>query len=59
MSAVSIIENLLDLMDRPPEPNCSCHISAPCHDCEDYSGLRMAIADAEAYIEESHKGEAA
>ena len=47
---VGILENLLDMMDHPPEPNCSCHLSAPCSDCENYSGLRMAIADAETYI---------
>lgn len=52
MSAASIIENLLEHMDRPPEPNCSCHISAPCNDCVEYSAIREAIADAEAYLEE-------
>lgn len=53
---VEILENLLGMMDHPPEPNCSCHLSSPCSDCENYSGLRMAIADAETYIAKA-KGE--
>lgn len=30
------------LMERCPEPNCSCHISPPCNDCVDHSGEREA-----------------
>jgi hypothetical protein len=41
------LEQLLEMIDTPPARNCSCHISPPCGDCVEYSGLRIAIADAE------------
>jgi hypothetical protein len=40
------LEQLTNLIDEPPEKNCSCHLSPPCCDCVDYSGLREAFADA-------------
>lgn len=45
-----LLQDLLDNMQHPPEPNCSCFISPPCNDCVEHSGLRDAIANAEAYI---------
>lgn len=44
------LEQLLEMVERPPERNCSCHISPPCGDCVDWSGLRTAIADAESAL---------
>ena len=35
-----------DVIEHPPEGNCSCHISPPCNDCVDYSHVRELIADA-------------
>lgn len=37
------IESLVENVDRPPDANCSCHISPPCNDCIDYGGLREAF----------------
>lgn len=37
------IESLVENVDRPPDANCSCHISPPCNDCVDYGGLREAF----------------
>ena len=37
------IESLVENVDRPPDANCSCHISPPCSDCVDYGGLREAF----------------
>lgn len=50
------LEQLLETMGPPPERNCSCHISPPCNDCVDYSGVREAIEYAEKLIAEA-KGE--
>lgn len=36
-----------------PDANCSCHISAPCGDCERWADTREAVAEAEAFIAES------
>lgn len=37
---VEALNFVCDNVDRPPERNCSCHISPPCSDCVDYGGLR-------------------
>lgn len=37
------LQLFLDNTDEPPERNCSCHLSPPCNDCVDYSGLREAF----------------
>jgi len=29
-----------EYVERPPEPNCSCHINPPCGDCVDHSAFR-------------------
>ena len=36
-------EALMEYVDRPPERNCSCHISPPCSDCVENSHLRGAF----------------
>lgn len=47
------VERLAELIDRlraeiaPPQPNCSCHISPPCGDCETWSYARELIDLAE------------
>lgn len=43
---VARLETLCEVIDEPPERNCSCHISPPCSDCVEYGGLREALADA-------------
>lgn len=50
MNARTVIEGLLETIERPPERNCSCHIAPPCSDCVEYEGLRDAIRDAEAWV---------
>ena len=37
------LELFMDNVESPPEKNCSCHISPPCSDCFNYSGLREAL----------------
>jgi hypothetical protein len=38
------LEYLLDSNDWDiPAPNCCCHISPPCSDCVDFSGIREAL----------------
>jgi hypothetical protein len=37
------LELLVESVGRPPDGNCSCHISPPCNDCVDYGGLREAF----------------
>lgn len=37
------LENLMDMMELPPDKNCSCFISPPCNECVEYSGVREAI----------------
>jgi len=38
---------LLEAIEPPPDPQCNCHISPPCHDCVEFSELREAIAEME------------
>lgn len=38
-----LVEELLDNV-YVPERNCSCHISPPCNDCVENSGLREIVA---------------
>lgn len=42
----AVLENLLEVVDEPPERNCSCHIAPPCNYCVNWSGLREALSDA-------------
>ena len=42
----SALEFLLEVMEYPPDSNCSCHISPPCGDCVNWSDLREAISAA-------------
>jgi len=48
-------EYLLECIERPPEANCSCHISPPCNDCVNYSSLREAIANCEEALKNFRK----
>ena len=45
----------MDAVDRPPERNCSCHISPPCNDCVYNSGLREAFEYAKEAIANAEK----
>lgn len=47
----------MDAVDRPPERNCSCHISPPCNDCVENSGLREAFEYAEEIIANTEKSQ--
>ena len=55
-AAVEALREFIEMTEEPPEPNCSCHISPPCRDCVDYSGLRSAFTVARATLAEI-KGE--
>jgi hypothetical protein len=48
LAAHDLLRALQDLVDddNTPDPNCSCHISPPCHDCEDHGFHRELIANA-------------
>lgn len=48
---IATIERLMALI-YVPEPNCSCHISAPCSDCVEFRATREEIADARAVIQD-------
>ena len=41
-----LLSNLMEVVEEPPESNCSCHISPPCSDCVEWSGLREALLEA-------------
>lgn len=41
---IEAIETLLEASERPPERNCSCHISPPCSDCVEWGVLRGRFA---------------
>ena len=41
-----LLSNLMEVVEEPPESNCSCHISPPCSDCIEWSGLREALSEA-------------
>lgn len=41
-----LLSNLMEVVEEPPERNCSCHISPPCSDCVEWSGLREALSEA-------------
>lgn len=40
---LSALEFLMERIEQPPEPNCSCHISPPCNDCVENAGVREAF----------------
>jgi uncharacterized coiled-coil protein SlyX len=40
---VDALNELTEMVEEPPDRNCSCHISPPCSDCVEYSGLREAL----------------
>lgn len=46
------LASLLEVVDEPPDANCSCHLSPPCNDCIDYSHIREALSDARAVLAE-------
>lgn len=43
---LAALELFMERVDEPPKSNCSCHLSPPCNDCVEYSGLREAFSDA-------------
>lgn len=50
--AKCIIEDLLELVDTPPDINCSCHILPPCDDCVLHTRTREVIHDANSFFSE-------
>jgi chromosome segregation ATPase len=42
----ALLSNLMEVVEEPPERNCSCHTSPPCSDCVEWSGLREALLEA-------------
>lgn len=49
------LETFMESAEEPPPSNCSCHISAPCSDCYNYSGLREAFSLARATLAQVRK----
>lgn len=49
-----VIEDLLALVEDPPERNCSCrcHISPPCSDCVDWSHIREVRFNAKEVLQQ-------
>ena len=54
-AAIGGLELFMEVIDPPPERNCSCHISPPCNDCVENSGLREAFEYAEGVINNAEK----
>ena len=54
-AALGGLELFMEVIDPPPESNCSCHISPPCNDCVENSGLREAFEYAERVIANAEK----
>lgn len=40
------LQDLLEVADIAPEPNCACHVAPPCGDCVEWAALREACANA-------------
>ena len=49
-SLAAAVEGFIENVARPPEQNCSCHLSPPCDDCVDYASLREAFEFADAAL---------
>jgi hypothetical protein len=47
---VVALEDLMGATGEPPDRNCSCHISPPCHDCVEYGGWREALENANSVL---------
>lgn len=47
---VSVLQDVLDTIERPPKKNCSCHIAPPCADCTDNQGSRELFERIEALL---------
>lgn len=51
---ISLLIECVDLIAGDiPVPNCSCHISPPCSDCEEWGGVRDLVARVRDAIERS------
>jgi predicted nuclease with TOPRIM domain len=48
----ALLSNLMEVVEEPPERNCSCHTSPPCSDCVEWSGLREALLEARTAMKE-------
>lgn len=51
----ALAEMVTECVDAPPIKNCSCHISPPCNDCIENTGLRELFDDVRAIIAEGAK----
>jgi len=51
LALAELFENLLEFVDIP-ERECRCHLSPPCNDCVEYSGIREDIEQAQELIKE-------
>lgn len=40
------VELMLEMIDEPPEGQCSCHLAPPCNDCVEFAGIRKAFSAA-------------
>jgi hypothetical protein len=45
-----LLSHAMEVIAPPPERNCSCHISPPCSDCVEWSGLREWFERANAIL---------
>lgn len=58
-SLVATMDSLIENIEPPPDPACSCHMGhPPCNDCVEYSALREAISDGRRLIKEAQSYEA-
>jgi len=53
--AAELLVRMEEYAPAVPEKGCSCHISPPCHDCVDWSGLRELSGQVGEFIAEHGK----
>jgi hypothetical protein len=45
-----LVSAAMEVIEPPPDSNCSCHINPPCNDCVEWSGLREWFEAASALL---------
>jgi hypothetical protein len=45
-----LVSAAMEVIEPPPDSNCSCHINPPCNDCVEWSGLREWFEAARALL---------
>lgn len=47
---VAALKRVAYEFERPPEPNCSCHLNPPCGDCVEHGNTRELFAEIDAAL---------